>query len=84
LTWMEQFTWEMSFYRVDYSLKLAKYRLEIPTVLVLSGETNIEDLVSAPNQPDLVCENLGDLLLHLKDILENGFDSRKVIIVNLC
>jgi len=68
LTWMEQFTWEMSFYRVDYSLKLAKYRLEIPTVLVLSGETNIEDLVSAPNQPDLVCENLGDLLLHLKDI----------------
>lgn len=40
----------------------------IQTVLVLSGETNIEDLVSAPNQPNLVCENLGDLLLHLKII----------------
>ncbi len=34
----------------------------IHTVLVLSGETNIEDLVSVPNQPDLVCENLGELL----------------------
>ncbi|MFV1949092.1 MAG: HAD-IIA family hydrolase [Anaerolineales bacterium] len=40
----------------------------ILTVLVLSGEANLEDLVSAPHQPDLVCENLGELL----EILKNG------------
>jgi 4-nitrophenyl phosphatase/NagD protein len=34
----------------------------ISTVLVLSGETNMEDLVTAPHQPDLVCDNLGELL----------------------
>ena len=34
----------------------------ISTVLVLSGETNMEDLVTAPYQPDLVCDNLGELL----------------------
>ena len=38
----------------------------IQTVLVLSGEANLEDLVSAPHQPDLVCENLGELLEILK------------------
>ncbi len=38
----------------------------ILTVLVLSGEANLEDLVSAPHQPDLVCENLGELLEMLK------------------
>ncbi len=38
----------------------------IQTVLVLSGEAKMEDLVSAPHQPDLVCENLGELLKHLK------------------
>ncbi len=38
----------------------------ILTVLVLSGEANLEDLVSAPHQPDLVCENLGELLEILK------------------
>lgn len=40
----------------------------ILTVLVLSGEAKLEDLVSAPHQPDLVCENLGELL----EILKNG------------
>jgi 4-nitrophenyl phosphatase/NagD protein len=34
----------------------------IQTVLVLSGEAKQEDLVSAPIQPNLVCENLQDLL----------------------
>jgi len=34
----------------------------ISTVLVLSGETDMEDLVTAPYQPDLVCDNLGALL----------------------
>ena len=33
----------------------------IKTVLVLSGETRLEDLKTAPHQPDLVCENLGVL-----------------------
>ena len=34
----------------------------IQTVLVLSGETKREDLSRAPRQPDLVCDNLGQLL----------------------
>ena len=34
----------------------------IQTVLVLSGETKREDIPAAPHQPDLVCENLGELL----------------------
>jgi HAD superfamily hydrolase (TIGR01450 family) len=34
----------------------------IQTVLVLSGEANLEDLASAPVQPDLVCEGLDELL----------------------
>jgi len=38
----------------------------IQTVLVLSGETRREDLVLAPHQPDLVCENLGELLEVIK------------------
>ena len=38
----------------------------IQTVLVLSGEADLEDLASAPVQPDLVCENLGELLDVLK------------------
>ncbi|TFG49609.1 MAG: HAD-IIA family hydrolase [Anaerolineales bacterium] len=38
----------------------------IQTVLVLSGETKIEDLPDAPHQPDLVCENLGALLVYLR------------------
>ena len=36
------------------------------TVLVLSGETKRADLGDAPHQPDLVCENLGELLSILK------------------
>jgi len=39
----------------------------IQTVLVLSGETKREDLPGAPSQPDLVCENLGELLSVLQD-----------------
>ena len=31
------------------------------TVLVLSGEAKLEDLLSAPHQPDLVVENLEEL-----------------------
>ena len=34
----------------------------IQTVLVLSGETKREDLSKAPRQPDLVCDDLGQLL----------------------
>lgn len=34
----------------------------IQTVLVLTGEANKEDLPAAPWQPDLVCENLEELL----------------------
>ncbi len=34
----------------------------ISTVLVLSGETDMEDLVTSPYQPDFVCDNLGELL----------------------
>lgn len=39
----------------------------IQTVLVLSGETKREDLGQAPHQPDLVCEDLAELLLVLRD-----------------
>jgi len=38
----------------------------IQTVLVLSGETRREDLAEAPHKPDLVCENLAELLLFLR------------------
>ncbi|NQS92355.1 MAG: HAD-IIA family hydrolase [Chloroflexi bacterium] len=38
----------------------------IQTVLVLSGETKKEDLSNAPHQPDLVCENLGELLVFIR------------------
>lgn len=34
----------------------------IKTILVLSGETKREDLVGSPFKPDLIVENLGDLL----------------------
>ncbi len=34
----------------------------IQTVLVLSGETKREQIADGPHQPDLVCENLGELL----------------------
>ena len=36
------------------------------TILVLSGETKREDVGDAPHQPDLVCENLGELLAMLR------------------
>jgi hypothetical protein len=37
-------------------------------VLVLSGETKRDDLSKAPWQPDLVCEDLGQLL----EVLRSG------------
>ena len=39
----------------------------IQTVLVLSGETKKADLADAPFQPDLLCENLGELLEVLRE-----------------
>jgi ribonucleotide monophosphatase NagD (HAD superfamily) len=39
----------------------------IKTVLVLSGEAKLQDLETAPHQPDLVCENLGELLRVLEE-----------------
>lgn len=41
---------------------IAMGKAGIQTVLVLSGETKREDISGAPWQPDLVCENLGELL----------------------
>jgi 4-nitrophenyl phosphatase len=41
---------------------IAMGKAGIQTVLVLSGETKQEDLAEAPWQPDLVCEDLGELL----------------------
>ena len=37
----------------------------VKTVLVLSGETDSEDLENSEYQPDLVCENLADLIRYL-------------------
>ena len=34
----------------------------IKTILVLSGETKREDLQNSPFQPDLVADNLDDIL----------------------
>lgn len=39
----------------------------IQTVLVLSGETKMADLPLAPRQPDLICENLLELLAVLRE-----------------
>jgi HAD superfamily hydrolase (TIGR01457 family) len=39
----------------------------VKTVLVLSGETRLEDLANAAYQPDLVCENLAELVLNLTE-----------------
>ena len=41
---------------------IAMAKAGIKTVLVLSGETKREDIPGAPYKPDLVCENLGELL----------------------
>ena len=43
----------------------------IQTVLILSGEAKLADLDSDPHQPDLVCENLGELLQYLKGEKQN-------------
>lgn len=37
----------------------------VQTALVLSGETRREDLINTQFQPDIICENLSDLLQHL-------------------
>ena len=47
---------------------IAMGKAGIHTVLVLSGETKREDLSKAPWQPDLVCEDLRELL----DVLRGG------------
>ncbi len=39
----------------------------VKTVLVLSGETDSEDLENSEYQPDLVCENLADLTRYLSN-----------------
>ena len=39
----------------------------VKTVLVLSGETGRDDLENSEYQPDLVCENLADLIRMLRD-----------------
>ena len=39
----------------------------VKTVLVLSGETSRENLENSEFHPDLVCENLADLIRMLKD-----------------
>ena len=40
----------------------------VKTTLVLSGETKREDLANSNYQPDLVCENLADLLRFLTEL----------------
>lgn len=45
---------------------IALGRAGIQTILVLSGEAKSADLIGAPHQPDLVCENLAELLDYLK------------------
>ncbi len=49
---------------------IAMGKAGIKTVLVLSGEASRGDLPNAPWQPDLVCENLGELL----EVLQDGED----------
>jgi len=39
----------------------------VRTVLVLSGETRYEDLENSSYKPDLVCQNLADLIRFLLD-----------------
>jgi len=41
------------------------------TVLVLSGEAKMEDIPSAPYQPDLVCDHIGDLYQRFIEALGN-------------
>jgi 4-nitrophenyl phosphatase/NagD protein len=45
---------------------IAMGKVGLKTVLVLSGETKSGDIPGALFQPDLVCENLGELLILLK------------------
>jgi 4-nitrophenyl phosphatase/NagD protein len=46
---------------------IAMGKAGIQTVLVLNGETGREDISASPWLPDLVCENLGELLEILRD-----------------
>lgn len=41
----------------------------IPTILVLSGETHASDVAASPYQPDYVYQHLGALAEHLTDLL---------------
>jgi ribonucleotide monophosphatase NagD (HAD superfamily) len=41
---------------------IAMGKAGIKTILVLSGETKWEDLDDSPFQPDLIADNLGDIL----------------------
>ena len=43
----------------------------IKTILVLSGETKMEDLQSSSNQPDLIVANIAALLPYLAEIKKN-------------
>jgi len=47
---------------------IALGRAGINTILVLSGEATRDDIPSAPVQPDLVLENVGELLELLRDV----------------
>ena len=49
----------------------------VQTVLVLSGETSRQDLVTSPYQPDVVCENLQDLITLLT---QQGADSSALVL----
>jgi 4-nitrophenyl phosphatase/NagD protein len=46
---------------------IAMAKAGIKTVLVLSGETKRGDIPDAPYEPDLVCENLGELLKMIRN-----------------
>ena len=49
---------------------IAMGKAGIRTVLVLSGETRREDIPYAHHKPDLVCEDLGDLLKYMQEYAE--------------
>ena len=41
---------------------------EVTSILVLSGETKLEDLKNSPTQPDIVCRSLEDLTEILEEL----------------
>lgn len=50
--------------RLYTDIRMAKQH-GLTAVLVLSGETNQEDIAGSPDQPDIVVENLEELITHL-------------------